>query len=73
MSKPIPIDGKCTNCGAEEFYLAEDNTDYSRCTLDSGEWNECFSSTQPSGAEEAVRFFCIACCVPHAVPSELTE
>jgi hypothetical protein len=68
-----PINGTCANCGASDFTLAEDRTEYSKT-----EWNaetkkfeSTYYSNEASGAEDAVRFFCANCGARHKLPEEL--
>ena len=69
-----PINGNCANCGASDFILAEDRTDYSPCEYDedAGTFFATHTDTQNSGAEDSVRFFCTSCGAQHEVPKELT-
>ena len=73
MSLLKPIDGACGCCGASDFSLAEDRTEYSSCEWDAEtkKFESTYSSNQTSGAEDSVRFFCTACGAGHQVPEEL--
>lgn len=73
MALPNTIDGRCSNCGAGTLTLAEDQTDYSWCSYEDGEWTQTYSDQQASTADDAVRFFCPDCGTQHAVPTELTQ
>lgn len=67
------IDGKCANCGATEFLLAEDHTLYTACEWDSDarEWVRCSTDIEPSTAMDRIRFYCTACGEYHDVPNNL--
>lgn len=72
LAKLLP--NRCSNCGAQDFTLAVDTTAYSACTYDAdtGQWSADDSEyTEPSSADEEVRFFCAACGEQHEVPKEL--
>lgn len=67
---PAPV---CTKCGACDFTLAVDKTDYSPCEWDGTKFVAKYVDTQASDADDAVRFFCASCGEPRAVPEELTS
>lgn len=69
--KMIPC---CSGCGSTNMSLAKDSTAYSSCSFD-GEvqkWVADGNDTEPSHAEDAIRFYCPECGTPHEVPKELT-
>lgn len=68
-----PINGACGCCGASDFSLAEDRTEYSSCEWDAETktFESTYSSTESSVADDAVRFFCTNCGAQHEVPEEL--
>jgi hypothetical protein len=69
-----PVDGNCANCGASNFFLAQDKTEYSPCEYDEadGTFFTTYRDTQNSEAENSVRFFCTSCGAQHEVPEGLT-
>jgi hypothetical protein len=71
--KPKTIDGKCTNCGDPDMHLAKDITVYSPCQWNGTAWDTTYEHTEPSAADDAVRFFCTGCGTQHEVPEELTK
>ena len=71
---PTTDNGACTCCGSGNMILAEDYTAYSPCTFDAdtGKFERNYTGEhEPSGQEDAVRFFCTDCGARHAVPEEL--
>ena len=71
LAKLLP--NRCYKCGQSDFTFARDYTAYSPCEYDeeSGKWVAKYEETQPSDAEDAVRFFCAACGTNHEVPKDL--
>lgn len=67
------VNNRCCKCGSQSLTLAEDSTTYSPCEYDeaSGKWNALYRDTEPSSADDAVRFFCADCGEQHEVPKGL--
>ena len=68
---PEAKDGKCSTCAGSSFVLAEDYTDYGTYQHQDGGWEVGCTSTQPTGAEKSVRFYCAQCGTHHQVPKEV--
>lgn len=72
----VPANGECFDCHGTEFTLAKDSTTYSPGIIFVG-GKPCthgsYDDTQPSDAEDSVRFFCAQCGKGYAVPGELQE
>lgn len=71
MTLPKTVDGACSKCGSYNMILAEDSTHYSNCTFGGGKWTSWPGSDEPSGADNAIRFYCGECGEYHEVPEEL--
>lgn len=66
--KKVTADGKCSNCGSDDFTLAEDATDYSAVTFEGGRWVRHVTNTELNGES---RFFCAKCMTYHTEPEDI--
>jgi hypothetical protein len=72
----VTAKGECTACGRTGlFILAVDSTTYTPgITFEDGKpVVDKYTETQPSDAEDSVRFYCGGCGERHQVPAELLE
>lgn len=74
LLNPVPADGKCSECGGEDFTLATDKTHYREVTCVDGQWSASAEThDELYDAPESIRMFCAACGAYFHIPEHMPE